>query len=291
MPTRPGPTIRQRRLGSELRRLRERAKVSQRDAGEHIDGGQGKLSKIETGRQNIRRLELLALLDLYKVDDGELREALVTLLRDSRKKGWWREHSNTLRADTLDMISLEEECDRILQYCNMALPGLLQTEEYARALICGLEPHLPDEQVEFYVQLRIQRQQILDAADPPQFIGVLDEALLRRPIGGPEVMARQLRRLVEFSRRPKAVIQVVPFGQGVYHGVYGPFRALFNSSPAALDVVEMTHWTGGLYMEDPEQVESYRLLFDEIRSSALSSRQSLDLISRILGEFERDEGQ
>lgn len=288
MAARPGPTVRQRRLGSELRRLREGAKVSQRDAGEHIDGGQGKLSKIETGRQNIRRLELLALLDLYRVEDQELRGALVSLLRDSRKKGWWHQYSGALRADTLDMVSLEEECDRILHYCNMALPGLLQTEEYATALIGGLEPHLADEQVEFYVQLRVQRQQILDRVDPPQFIGVLDEALLRRPVGGPAVMARQLQRLIDVSRRPKVVIQVVPLDQAVYPGVYGSFRALFNSSPAALDAVEMTHWTGGLYVEEPEQVESYRLLFDEIRSSALSSRQSLDLVSQILAKFEND---
>lgn len=287
MPARPGPTVRQRRLGSELRRLREKAKISQRDAGEHIDGGQGKLSKIETGRQNIRRLELLALLNLYQVEDQELRDALLSLLRDSRKKGWWHQYSGALRANTLDMVSLEEECDRVIHYCNMALPGLLQTEEYAAALISGLEPHLSDDQVKFYVQLRMQRQQILDRADPPQFIGVLDESLLRRPVGGPGVMARQLRKLIELSRRPKVVVQVVPFDQAVYPGVYGSFRALFNSSPAALDVVEMTHWTGGLYMEEPVHVENYRLLFDEIRASALSSRQSMDLISQILGEFEK----
>lgn len=101
-------------------------------------------------------------------------------------------------------------------------------------------------------------------------------------------MARQLQRLIDVSRRPKVVIQVVPLDQAVYPGVYGSFRALFNSSPAALDAVEMTHWTGGLYVEEPEQVESYRLLFDEIRSSALSSRQSLDLVSQILAKFEND---
>ncbi|MFE5592184.1 helix-turn-helix domain-containing protein [Streptomyces sp. NPDC056549] len=286
MTVRPEPTVRQRRLGSELRRLREGAKISQRDAGAHIDGGQGKLSKIETGRQNIRRLELLALLELYRVEDEGVRDALLSLLREVRKKGWWHQHSGELSSNTLDVISLEEECDRILHYCNMTLPDLLQTDEYAAALIAGLEPHLSEEQVRLSVRIRMRRQRILDRTDPPQFLGVLDEALLRRPVGGVDVMARQLRKLIAVSHGPEVVVQVVPFDRAVYPGVHGSFRALLNSSPVALDVVEAAHWAGDHHMEDPVDVEKCRLLFDEIRSSALSSRQSMELISQILIDFE-----
>ncbi|MFJ6083633.1 helix-turn-helix domain-containing protein [Streptomyces sp. NPDC092369] len=290
MSAHPGAGIRQRRLGSELRRLREEAKVSQRDASAHIDGGQAKLSKIETGRQNIRRLELLALLDLYGVADPELREVLVSLLPKSRRPGWWHEYGNALRTDSLDIISLEAECEQILQYCNVALPELLQTDEYARALIGGLDPHLPDEQVQFFVHLRIRRQHILHRADPPRFVAVLDEALLRRPVGGPGTMARQLRGLVEMSRRPRTTIQVVPTEQAVYPGMYGSFRVLYSSPPAALNVVETDHWTGSRYADEPGQVESHRLLHDTIRSSALSSQRSLELISQLSEEFDDRDG-
>ncbi|MEU9911421.1 helix-turn-helix transcriptional regulator [Streptomyces sp. NPDC051001] len=289
MPAPPRPNIRQRRLGSELRRLREGSGISQRDAGAHIDGGQGKLSKFETGRQNVRRLELLALLDLYEVKDQEAREVLVSLLRDSRRKGWWHEYGDALQADTVDSISLEAECECILQYSNMTLPCLLQTEPYARALISGLDPHLPDEQVEFLVRLRMRRQQTLDSVNAPRFVALLDEALLRRPIGGPRVMSRQLRRLVEAGQRPGITIQVVPLDQAVYPGMYGSFRALFSAQPTVLAVVETPHWTGGRHVEEPSQVESHRLLFDTIRSNALPSKRSLELISRISGELAQDE--
>ncbi|MGW8766660.1 helix-turn-helix domain-containing protein [Streptomyces sp. NPDC055815] len=291
MTVRPGPGVLQRRVGSELRRLREAAEISQRDAGAHIDGGQGKLSKIETGRQSIRRLELLALLDLYRVEDQELRDALLALLHRARTKGWWHQYAGALSAHALDAISLEEECDRILHYCNMTLPDLLQTDEYAGALIAGLDSRLSEEQMQFYVQLRRRRQQILDRSDPPQFITVLDESLLRRPVGGIDVTRRQLRKLIEMSHKPNVVVQVVPSDRAVYPGMHSAFRALFGSSPAPVNVVETSHWPHGLFLEDPVEVENHRLLFEGIRASALSSRESMELISRTLSDVEDGEGR
>jgi transcriptional regulator with XRE-family HTH domain len=286
MSDRQGPTIRQKRLGSELRKLRESARLSQKYASEHIDGGQAKLSKIETGRQHIRRLELIALLDLYEVGDHALRESLLCLLRDSRKRGWWHRYDNALGADTREMLSLEAECDRIDHFGSMLVPGLLQTPDYARAVIRGLGPHLPEEEVERWVGLRMERQRILEGDAPPQLICVLDEGALRRPVGGPAVMAAQLRRLIGTSRRPKVLLQVVPFGQAVHPGLYGAFRLLLHPACTTLDVVELSDWTGSRYLQEDTQVETHRMLFDEIRAAALSSRDSIELISRIATELD-----
>jgi transcriptional regulator with XRE-family HTH domain len=276
------PNIRQKHLGSELRKLRESARISQKYASEHIDGGQAKLSKIETGRQHIRRLELIALLDLYEVGDPALRESLLSLLRDTRKRGWWHQHDDTLLdADAREMLSLEADCDRIAHFSAMVVPDLLQTPEYARALIEGLGPHLPQEQVRHRVELRVQRQRILDRDTPPQFICVLDEGVLHRPVGGPEVMAAQLRRLVVLGRRPRTLLQVVPLCRGVHPGLHGTFRVLFHSSSTALDVLEVTDSTGSRYLHDDAHVETHRILFDEVRAAALPSRDSLELITHI----------
>jgi transcriptional regulator with XRE-family HTH domain len=275
------PNIRQKHLGSELRKLRESARISQKYASEHIDGGQAKLSKIETGRQHIRRLELIALLDLYKVGDHALRESLLSLLRDTRKKGWWHQHDDALDADAREMLSLEADCDRIAHFSGMVVPDLLQTPEYARALIEGLGPHLPQEQVRDHVELRMQRQRILDRDTPPQFICVLDEGVLHRPVGGPEVMAAQLRRLVVLGHRPRTLLQVVPLRRGVHSGLHGTFRLLFHSSSTALDVLEATDSTGSRYLHDDAHVETHRILFDEVRAAALPSRDSPELITHI----------
>jgi transcriptional regulator with XRE-family HTH domain len=275
------PNIRQKHLGSELRKLRESARISQKHASEHIDGGQAKLSKIETGRQHIRRLELIALLDLYEVRDPALRESLLSLLRDTRKKGWWHQHDDTLDADAREMLSLEADCDRIAHFSAMVVPELLQTPEYARALIEGLGPHLPQEQVRRRVELRVQRQRILDRDTPPQLICVLDEGVLHRPVGGPQVMAAQLRRLVVLGRRPRTLLQVVPLCRGVHPGLHGTFRVLFHSSSTALDVLEVTDSTGSRYLHDDAHVETHRILFDEVRAAALPSRDSLELITHI----------
>lgn len=278
--------MRQRRLGAELRRLREEANVSQRDAGEALDGGQAKVSKIENGRQRVTRLELLALLDLYQVADTSLRDFLVELARQSRTKGWWHQYGGALTASSQEMVALETECDRMITYENMVLPGLLQTPEYAAALIRGLEPQLTDEQVQLYVNVRMERQKIFARPEPPQFVCLLDEALLHRPIGGDEVMAAQLRSLISTSRRPKTVIQVVPLSHAVHPGVSGRFRAFFHTTPTMFDVVEVPHWEGNLYLEEPTHVESFRLVFDDIRAAALSSQASMELITRVASQLE-----
>ncbi|MEU0214385.1 helix-turn-helix transcriptional regulator [Streptomyces sp. NPDC006265] len=284
MASRQGPTLRQKKLGAELKRLREAAGVGQKDAAAEIDGTQSKISKIEGGKTRPRRLELLALLTLYKVDDPKVTEDLLTLLRESGQTQYLPDYD--LRADMREMVELESQCTRVEAFATMHLPGLFQIAEYASAMIEGLEPSLTEEEVAHYVGLRLERQKILEREQPPQVVCILDEGVIRRPVGGAAVMRKQLAQLLELAKKPHVTIQVVPFEQAVYAGLHGSFRTLVNDDTNALDVVEVSTWSKALYMQDAGDVEVYRKLFDEIRSSALSSRQSAELITNAMRDYE-----
>ncbi|MGD6750362.1 helix-turn-helix domain-containing protein [Streptomyces sp. BH105] len=275
-----GPTLRQQRFGTELRRLREQAGVGQKEAGAHIDGDQSKMSRIEKGRTRPKRLEVQALLDLYRVEGDEERARVLDLWKAGTSKQYLPEYD--LRADMREMVELEASCTRMEMFATMHLPGLLQTDKYAAALIGGFEPTLEEADVKHYVDLRMDRQKILEREDPPQVVCILDEGVVHRPIGGPEVMAQQLAHLLELAKRPSVTIQVVPFDQAVYDGLHGAFRTLVNDDASALDVVEISTRTKTLYMQDGADVEAYRKHFDAIRSAALSSRQSAQLITQAM---------
>jgi transcriptional regulator with XRE-family HTH domain len=279
-----GPTLREKRLGAELKRLRTQAHVSQQDAAQVIDGTQSKISKIENGRTRPRRLEVIALLDRYDVAaDSKERTDLLRLWRVSTQPQYVAHHD--LRADMRELVDLESSCQRMEILATMHLPGLLQIEAYAAAMIQGLEPTLEFEEVKRYVDLRMERQKILDREDPPLVVCILDEGVIRRPIGGPAVMVEQLKYLLELSRRPHVVIQVVPFEQAVYPGIHGSFRTLV-SEDNALDVVEVSTWAKTLYMQEPTDVATYRKLFDEIRTTALPSRQTAQLLTAAVRDYQ-----
>lgn len=281
---RRAPTLRMKRFGGELRQLREDAGVSQRDAAEAIDGTQSKISKLENATTWPRRLEVLALLGLYGINDEEQRQAIVRRWRQAVPAQFVA--TMDLRADMREMVDLEASCSRAEMFSTMHLPGLLQIEPYAAAMIQGLEPHLEEDAVKSAVGLRMRRQQILGRDDPPQVVCILDEGVIQRPIGGAAVMVEQLNYLLELAKRPNVTIQVVPFEQAVYPGLQGSFRTLI-SEDNALDVVEVSTWSKALYMQEPADVETYRKLFDDIRSTALSSRQTAELITHAVREYHR----
>ncbi|MHC5902493.1 helix-turn-helix domain-containing protein [Streptomyces sp. S6] len=285
MASRQGPTLRQRKLGADLKRLREAAGIAQKDAAAELDAQQSKMSKIETGRLRLRRLELQALLDLYGVTDAKVRTDLITLLRESGQTQYFPEYD--LRVDAREMVELESECTRVEAFASMYLPGWLQIPEYAAAMIHGLEPWRSSEEVEHYVGLRMERQKVLEKENPPQVMCILDEGVVRRPVGGPGVMSKQLAHLLTLATRPHVTIQVVPFEQAVYGGLHGSFRTIINDDATTLDVVEISTWSKSLYMQDAADVEVHRKLFDEIRAAALSSRHTADLIKLAMRDFER----
>ncbi|MFM9610093.1 helix-turn-helix domain-containing protein [Streptomyces niveiscabiei] len=284
MTGRQGPTLRQRKLGADMKRLREAAGIGQKEAAAEIDGQQSKISKMETGKLRLRRLELLALLDLYGVKDERVRVDLLTLLRESGQRQYFPEYE--LGVNLREIVALESECTRIEEFAAMYTPGLLQTPEYAYAMIQGFDPWRTPEDVEHYVGLRMARQGVFEQEEPPQTVFILDEGVVRRPIGGPEVMVKQLGHLLELAKKPQVTIQVVPFEQAVYAGLEGSFRILINEDATTLDVVEIDTVTKALFMQDAADVTSHRKLFDEIRASALSSRQTADLIKLAMRDFE-----
>ncbi|MFE2045740.1 DUF5753 domain-containing protein [Streptomyces sp. NPDC059477] len=250
------------------------------DAGTAIDGDKTKISRIENGRQGIRPLEIKELCKLYSVTDERVVTALLTA-RESRKKSWWQQYSDVLSPDFQQRLALETDAVRIYAFHTMVIPGLLQTREYAEAVIRGSGRHTPDLEIETSVNFRMERQAIFDRPDAPQYVCVLDEAVLHREVGSPRVMCKQLRHLVEAADRPGVGVQIVPHSQGTYAGFEGPFTIYSYPDPMELDVVGLEYLEGAIYLEEGSPVETYRRSFDHIRAAALSSRQSTELISRI----------
>ncbi|WP_059048247.1 helix-turn-helix domain-containing protein [Streptomyces acidiscabies] len=286
MPAHLRPTVRRRRLGAELKRLCEAAGVSMDDAGEHIDGDKTKISRIENGRQGIRPLEIKALFDRFGVEDEKLKTALLTLAREAKRKGWWQQYGDTLRPDFQELLALEWDAARIHTFQAMVVPGLLQTSAYAEAINRGTSRRSTEEEIQNLVRLRMERQSIFEREEPPQYLCILDEAVLHHEVGGSLVMAGQLRRLLEVGERPGLSVQVVPYAQGGYVGLEGPFTIYSYPEHMALDVVGLNYLDGALYLEEDGSVERYRRAFDQVRAAALSSRQSMDLISQLARDFE-----
>lgn len=279
LPSHPRPTVRRRRLGGELKRLREAAGIKMEQAAERIGGDKSKISRQENGRQGVSKLEVEALADLYGVEDQKLRTALITMAREGRRKSWWAQYSDILPEMFQEQLSIESDAVRILLFQPLLVPGLLQTREYAEESIRGVEKTASDEQIELYVSVRMGRQEIL-RENAPQVVCLLDEAVLRRTVGGPKTMAAQLQKLIELNNPPRLSIQVIPFGQGWHAGLDGAFSIFSYPDPMDLDVVRLEYLDGALYLEEDGPVERYQLAFDQLRASALPSRQSMDLISQ-----------
>ncbi|GHF87548.1 helix-turn-helix domain-containing protein [Streptomyces sp. JUS-F4] len=285
MPSHPRPTVRRRRLGAELKRLREKAGVKMEEAAERIGGDKPKISRQENGRQGVSKLEIEALLALYGVSDERLRTALTTLAREGRRKGWWAQYSDILPAGFQERLSMESDAARILTFQPMLVPGLLQTVEYATEVIRSVDKGVTEEERDSYIEVRKARQEIFTRDNPPQYVCLLDEAVLRREVGGPAVMAAQLDKILEVNNPPRLTIQVVPFSQGWHAGADGAFNIYSYPDPMDLDVVNLDYLDGALYLEEDQPVGRYQLAFDELRAAALASRQSMELVSAVKREF------
>ncbi|MEU6731782.1 helix-turn-helix transcriptional regulator [Streptomyces physcomitrii] len=283
MSNRPRPTVRRRKLGGELRRLREAAGVSLEQAAERIGGEKSKISRQETGRQGVRKLELEALFELYSVTDERLKTALTTLSRESRRKNWWASYGDILGEEFQERLSIESEAVRAQLFQPLLVPGRLQTRAYAEVLIRGAGQGADNAYIESLIDLRTERQRVLQEKEP-QVVCLLDEGVLRRAIGGPEVMKGQLQKLLDVNNPPMLSIQVVPFGQGWHAGLDGPFS---YPDPMDLDVVGIEYLDGVRYLEEDEPVERYKLAFDQLRASALPSKQSMDLITQVMRDLKK----
>ena len=280
MPTRPGPTVQRRRLGIELRRLRESAGKTIDEVAQVLECSDSKVSRIENGQVSTSARDVRDMLEFYGVDD-ERRDALMHVTREARKKGWWQAYSDTL---VVPLVGLEVAADRIHAYEPMVVHGLLQTEDYARTMIRALRPDLPRGQIERWVEFRMARQHLLHGDGHTTMDLVLEECALRRPVGGHEVQRQQLRFLTEAVSLPSLTLQVLPLQVGEHAGMTGAFMIYRFGSPADPDVVYLEHTTSDLYLDNPDQVERYSTAFEQLRAVALSPEESLALIGSLARE-------
>src|ERR1700733_3359854 len=218
MPTEQSPTVRRRRLSLELRRLREAARLTCEEVAEHLECSASKISRVETGRVSVSPRDVRDMLALYGVDPQQL-DGLVQLARESRQKGWWHAYSDTMQPRFATYIGLEDAAAEIRTYEVNLIPGLLQTEDYARTVISAGNLTGSQEDVERRVALRMGRQPTLTGNEPPQLWAGLDEAVLRRTVGGQGLMRMQLDHLVELAATPNVAVQVIPFVAGAHPGM------------------------------------------------------------------------
>ncbi|WP_328883114.1 helix-turn-helix domain-containing protein [Streptomyces sp. NBC_00299] len=284
-----GPAVRRRKLGAELRALRTGAGLTSGEAARLVGWHQSKVSRIETGASGVKQADVRLLLDVYGVQDAQLRQLMLALAGSDEGDGrdhWWHAYRGVLPTTYRDFISLESQASAMRTLETSVVPGLLQTPEYARAVtraaVGGLDDDA-DERLDALVTVRLARQDVLRAEPPLELSAVLDEAVLRREIGGPEVMERQLRRLVEAARLPQVRLQVLPFAAGEHIGITGPFVIFSFSRTSDLDVVVLDHLTSSLYLERKEDLQAYTEAFNALRIHALSPEESMDYIAALAG--------
>ncbi|MEV7615062.1 helix-turn-helix transcriptional regulator [Streptomyces sp. NPDC089799] len=293
-----GPAVRRRKLGEELRALRDRSGLTSGEAARIVGWHQSKISRIETGRSGVKPEDVRLLLDAYG-GVGERERALLEALSVSaagpaagadtgRGRQWWHDYRGLLPQEYRDFISLEAGARSARTVELSVVPGLLQTPAYARAVTRAALGGLPEPKVDALVDVRLARQSVLRADPPLELDAVLDEAVLRRQIGGPEVMAEQLWHLVDVAALPHVRLQVLPFSVGGHLGLTGPFVIFSFPNIADLDVVVLDHLTSSLYLERKEDLEAYGAAFRTIQSHALPPQDSSELISGIAGSVIAD---
>jgi transcriptional regulator with XRE-family HTH domain len=267
-----------RQLGAELRRIRERAQRTVADVATQVGWSESKLSRIETANTGIRMADLDSLLQLYDVAEAE-RTRLRALAAQSRQRAWWEAYGDALPDAYETFIGFEVEAVTIKSYEAQVVPGLLQTAEYASAVMrTTLAPDYP-EVIEQRVAVRMARQAVLTRQPPPQLHAILDEAVLRRPVGGPDVQRRQLLRLVEASERSMVSIQVLPFSAGAHQGLAGSFMVLEFAGAADHPLIYSEGLTGGVFRSRPEDLRSYLSSFEALSAAALTPAESVRFIA------------
>ncbi|GGK48087.1 helix-turn-helix domain-containing protein [Streptomyces flaveus] len=277
-----GPTTRRRQLGADLRRLRELKGLTLEEAGARVGVSKATLSRYETKEGSVKWPAVDALCREYGASDEE-RLALVELAKGAKIQGWWRSLADPIPESMNLMLTLEDEVVREDHYACMYIPGLLQTRAYAEAVHRASEMRCPEREVQHMVDIRMKRQELLQREDPPHIWCVIDEAAIRRTVGGHEVMSEQLRHLQTLSDLPHVTVQVLPFSTGAHAAAVGSFVVLGGQTPE-LDVVYVDILGGGLFMEKPEELERYRLAFQYLRAQALDLESSATLIHRISQE-------
>ncbi|MER0445963.1 helix-turn-helix transcriptional regulator [Streptomyces sp. Edi4] len=278
-----GPTTRRRQLGADLRRLREHKGLTLEEAGALVSVSKATLSRYETKEGAVKWPTVEALCRAYGATDEE-RRTLVELAKGARIQGWWRSLADPIPESMNLMLTLEDEVVREDHYACMYVPGLLQTRAYAEAVHRASEMRCTEQEIAHMVDIRMKRQELLVRDDAPHIWAVVDEAVIRRMVGGKEVMREQLNHLHAQSRQPQVTVQVLPFAQGAHAAAVGSFVILGGPTPE-LDVVYVDIIGGGLFMEKPEELDRYKLAFQYLSAQALDIETSAALLDRARREL------
>ena len=279
---RSSPTVGRRRLGFELRRLREHAGVTIDTVADGLECSASKISRIETGHIGVSPRDVRDMLAVYGIDGNEADD-LVQVARDARQKGWWQAYGTVL---TGAYVGLEAAAARIYTYEAQLVPGLLQLPDYARAVIRAARPDITNELLDRRIEVRNIRQSLLSQEDPLDFWVVLDEAAFHREVGSRSIMRAQLEWLVEQASRPNITIQVLPFAVGAHAGMDGTFAILQYEEAVDPDVVFAENAAGGLFLEKDDELTRYRTIFDNLRNVALPPDRSVEVIAAKTREFQ-----
>lgn len=278
------PTARRMVLGAQLRRLREDAGISRSEAGYNIRGSESKISRLELGRVGFKVRDVTDLLTMYGVRDPREREAFLTMVEQSNQPGWWHRYNDLMPTWFHDFVGLEESASRIQTFELQFVPGLLQTEDYARAIASQGRPEFVTEEVERRIALRMRRQKLLTRPSPPRLWAFVDEAVLRRPIGGPVVMKAQLEALLEWTKLPHVVVQVLPYERSG-HAAEGAFTVLRFSETELPDVVYIEHLTGAIYLDKREELEPYGRAIDRLAVAAETPDRTRQMLDKMRAEI------
>ncbi|MFD9500470.1 helix-turn-helix domain-containing protein [Streptomyces sp. NPDC060035] len=285
MPTNVNPTVRRRRLGQELRRLREIKGMTAEEVAERLLVSQSKISRLENGRRSISQRDVRDLCGVYEVEDHRIVDSLMQMAKDSRQQGWWHAFGDIPYSV---YIGLETDAESLRVYEPQVVPGLLQTRQYAEALITGALPEAPQSDIEKRVNVRARRQDRINAPEHPlRLWAVIDESALRRLVGGKQAMIEQLEHLIEQSQLPHVTVQVLPFEMGAHPGINGQYAILEFPDAADSSVVYIEGVTSDLYLEKANDVQRYSVMYEHLRAQALNVEQTRQFISDIAKGYTR----
>jgi len=293
MPSNTNPTVRRRRLGLELRKLREEKHMTAEAVAQRLLVSQSKISRLENGRRSISPRDVRDLCGVYEIEDEGLIESLMQMARESRQQGWWYAFKDVPYSV---YIGLEDDASSLRVYEPQVINGLLQTPEYAAAVVRGGAPESTEEEIAKRVEVRMLRQgRLSDQVNPHtkeikeaiRLWVVLDEACLHRVVGSRRVMREQLEFLAERSRLPHVTIQVLPFGIGAHTGINGQYTILEFADLADSSVVYLEGVTSDLYLEKSHEVQKYAFMYEHLRAHALNPEESLQRIQDLAKEYAR----
>ncbi|MDQ1294416.1 MAG: hypothetical protein QG608_2299 [Actinomycetota bacterium] len=280
-----GPTVRRILVGVQLRRLREERGITREDAGYVIRASGSKISRLELGRVSFKERDIADLLSYYGVEDLRQREALLSMARDANNPGWWHRYDDVLPSWFQTYVGLEESASLIRTFEMQFVPGLLQTQDYARAVMAAGQPELSRQEIERRVELRMARQRILTRSKPPKLWAVIDEAALRRPIGGTQVIRAQIRHLIDLMDRPNITVQVMPFRFGGHAAEGGAFSILRFPETDLPDIVYVEQLVSALYLEKREQVDRYAQTMDRMTIDSQPPDLSMVSLNKLIAHL------